>query len=157
MGIYERIKELYEEERARQQRETELLRAASRVADALRADGVEAIDAPIRGWLIHTEILPPRPTPPARPRPSSPTPSERFLTKGSSPPTGPRVITVQDTMFQDTMVRYHLGVDGRIYLNGKPIAHPGNAVIDAVEQYLAEIVVKNHLDPELFKEDDVQS
>jgi hypothetical protein len=55
------------------------------------------------------------------------------------------------------LVRYHLGVDGRIYLDGEPIEHPGNATIDAVEQYLAEIVVKNHLNPELFKDDDAQS
>lgn len=64
MGIYERIKELYEkaeqeaaEERARQQRETELLRAGSRVADALHARGVTAVDAPIPGWLIHSQTL----------------------------------------------------------------------------------------------------
>ena len=68
MSIYERIKELYEkaeqeaaEERDRQQRETELLRAASRVAEALQAHGVKAADAPIPGWLIHTLTLPPSP------------------------------------------------------------------------------------------------
>ena len=150
MGIYERIKELYEEERARQQRETELLRAASKVAGALHAHGVETVDDPIRGWLIHTQILPPRPTPPPTSTQSRLKPGQGFIPL-SSPPTVPRVIRVQDTM-----VRYHLGEDGKIYRNGKPIAHPGNAVIDAVEQYLAEIVVKNHLDPELFKDDDVQ-
>lgn len=137
-------------EQARQQRETELLRAASRVADTLRDHGVKAVDAPIRGWLIHRHILPPLPTPP-RPKPTSPKPGQGFVTVGRSS-TCRSPITVQDTM-----VQYHLGVDGMIYLNGKPIGHPGNAEIDTVEQYLAEIAVKNHLDPELFKDDDVQS
>ena len=57
MGINERIEKLYEEERERQQRETELLRAASRVADALHAHGVNASDAPISGWLLHRRLF----------------------------------------------------------------------------------------------------
>ena len=162
MSIYDRIRKLYEEERARQQRETELLRAASkvadalhgvetvRVADALHAHGVEPVDVSIRGWLIHLQILPASPTPPPRPTAPRSKPGQGFVIPGG-PPTFPTSTTVQDTM-----VRYHLGEDGRIYRNGKPIDHPGNATIDEVEQYLAEIVVKNHLDPELFKDDDVQ-
>jgi hypothetical protein len=64
------------------------------------------------------------------------------------------IIIVQHTEGQ---VEYHLGVDGGIYQDGKPIKHLANATIDEIEQSLAEIVVKNHLDPELFKDDDTQS
>ena len=165
MGIYERIRKLYEkaeqeaaEARARQQREPELLRAASRVAEALHAHGVKTADAPIHGWLIHRQTLPPLPPPPPVP---SPKPWEGIATlsgstsrfsSGSTSRSIRRSATVQYTM-----VEYYLGVDGRIYQGGKPIEHPANATIDAIEQFMAEIVVKNHLDPELFKDDDTQS
>jgi hypothetical protein len=155
MGIYERIEKLYEEERERQQRETELLRAASRVADALHAHGVNASDAPISGWLLHRQILP-RPTAPPRPTTSPPPRTTRhqgFIMPNRVTST-PTTIT---TTAPYTAVEYRLGADGRLYDGGKPIEHPNNATIDAIEQYLAEIVVKNHLDPELFKEDDTQS
>lgn len=135
MGIYERVKELYEkaeggnaEERATQQRETELWRDASRAAGALHAHGVKPADGRIRGWLIHQETLPP---------PLISRNPEEFY----------RIPT-------STTVRYQLGADGKIYWNEKPIEHPTNAEIDTVEQYLADFVVKNHLDPELFKNDD---
>lgn len=67
------------------------------------------------------------------------------------------ISTPTTTTAQYIAVEYRLGADGRIYDGGKPIEHPNNATIDAIEQYLAEIVVKNHLDPELFKDDDAQS
>jgi len=104
MGVYERIRELYEEERARQQRETELLRAASRVADALHAHGVEAADAPIRGWLIHKRTLS-RPTTP--PPPPTTRPRQGFIM--------PNRVTSTPTMAQYIRVEYRLGVDGKIY------------------------------------------
>jgi len=189
MGIYERIKELYEkaeqeaaEERARQQRETELLRAAAKVADALHAHGVEAADTPIHGWLIHRHTLPPLPPQPPPP-PRSPLPSAnpgqgfgtmRGSTSRSTTPPFPspspfiapkpgqgfgssRWSTSRSATVQNRTVEYRLGVDGRIYQDGKPIEQPTNAIIEAIEQYLAEIVVKNHLDPELFKDDATQS
>ena len=141
MGIYERITELYEKaeqenakERARQQRETELQRDASRVASALHAHGVKATDRPIRGWLIHEATLPPFP----KPKPGQ----KAFL---------PVDLDVPRT------IRYYLGADGKIYNDETPIEHPANATMDAVEQYLAEIVVKNHLDRELFRDDDNES
>jgi hypothetical protein len=153
MGIYERIRKLYEkaeheavEERARQQRETELLCAGSRVAEALRAHGVKAADGPVRGWLIQRlDTAPYPPTPPLTPH----KPGQGFVTLSGT--------TSRSTTVQYRQVEYHLGVDGRIYRDGKPIEHPENATIDTIEQYLAEIVVKNHLDPELFKDDDTRS
>jgi hypothetical protein len=157
MGIYERIEKLYEEERARQQRETEVLRAASRVADALRDHGVKAADAPIRGWLIHRRIRPRLTTP--SPPPTTPSPSARTRPRQGfiMPNPVPRPYTVTQSVAQSMWIEYHLGVDGRIYDDGKPIEHPSNATIDAIEQYLAEIVVKNHLAAELFRDDDTQS
>ena len=65
--------------------------------------------------------------------------------------------TPTPTSAQYIAVEYRLGADGRIYDGEKPIEHPNNATIDTIEQYLAEIVVKNHLDAELFKDDDTQS
>jgi hypothetical protein len=138
MGIYERVTELYKvaeqknaEERARQQREAKLRRDASRIAGALHAPSVQAADGPISGWLIHEETLP---------RPPSPKPGQGFAALPSQ-----------------RTVRYYLSTDGRIYFNGAPIEDLTNATMDAVEQYLAEIAVKNHLDPELFRNDDAQS
>jgi hypothetical protein len=149
MGIYERIRKLYDkaeqeaaEEKARQQRETECLRAASKVANALLAHGVTTVDTPVHGWLIHWQTV--QPTPPS-PRTSSNEPRKSLAVLASSRPTS-----------RKTGIQYHLGVDGKIYQDGKVINHPANATIDAIEQYLAEIVVKNHLDPELFKDDDIQ-
>jgi hypothetical protein len=95
------------------------------------------------------------PLPPHRPLPPAPTPGPTFEPGQSGFPAvrGP-IIIVQHTEGQ---VEYHLGVDGGIYQDGKPIKHLANATIDEIEQSLAEIVVKNHLDPELFKDDDTQS
>ena len=136
-GVSKKVKQENAKERARQQREKELRRDASMVASALHAHGVKATDGPIRGWLIHEETLPP----PPKPEP------------------GKTVFYSADVSRNDgsRKVRYHLGADGKIYLNEAPIEHPGNATMDAVEQYLAEIVVKNHLDRELFRDDDTQS
>ena len=89
-------------------------------------------------------------------RPLSPRRPSPPLTTGT-PFVHVRGVTSMPATVQGTVAKSHLGVDGRIYDNGKPIEHPAYATIDAIEQYLAEIVVKNHLDPELFKDDDTQS
>jgi hypothetical protein len=66
MGIYRLVKERYEreareterknaEEQARQQRETELRRDASKIASALATSDAERTAANIRGWHLGTE------------------------------------------------------------------------------------------------------
>lgn len=143
MGIYRRVKELYAEaerknaeERARQQRETELWRDASKVVAALVAHGMKPADAPIGGWLLHVETLPP---PPKSEEPSARVPFRSLSSR---------------LMPHPETIRYQLGVDGKIYRDEVPVEHPTNATMDKVEQYLAGIVVKNHLDAELFKNDE---
>ncbi len=149
MGIYQLVKEgteraareaekKKEEERLRKQREQELRRDASKAADALAARGVERAAGRIDGWLIYEKVIQ----------------------------------VPEDSLERDLGVtervedRWHLGADGEIYRYNEPLGkqqmprdpgdvpHPWmNAEMELVERYLAEFVVKNHLDPDLFRDD----
>lgn len=154
MGIYQLVKEgteraareagkKKEEERLRKQREQELRRDASKAAGALAARGVVRTAGRIDGWLIHEKAIQ---------LPSL------ALEKGQT-----REIPGSTRRMED---RWHLGADGGIYRGNEPLGkkqmprnpygarHPWtNAEMELAERYLAEFVVKNHLDPELFKDD----